>query len=299
MHKTKVSFFPIFIPMKTLGSIRQQFLADLTPIYDQDEILSLFHITAEHLLNFPRLQISLKLQESLSESQSTEFSRILQQLQSGRPIQHIIGKAPFYGLEFIVSENTLIPRPETEELVDLIISENKSIRNLRIIDIGTGSGCIAISLKKNLKDAEVSAVDISTEAIEIAKQNAINNGIPVNFRCLDILEWDLVFDEEEQFDIIVSNPPYVTQDEKDDMHHNVLQFEPHTALFVEDSAPLLFYDNIASCALKHLKTNGTLYFEINQYLSKETKDLLLKKGFSKVDILNDINSVPRMIRSSR
>ena len=184
-------------------------------------------------------------------------------------------------------------------MVDLIIKENNTSPELQIIDIGTGTGCIAISLKKNLNQAEVSAVDISPEAIAIARQNSINNESPVNFRCLDILEWNLVFADSELFDIIVSNPPYITQQEKNDMHRNVLQFEPHTALFVEDSVPLLFYDHIASFALKHLKKEGTLYFEINQYLAKETQDLLFKKGFSEVKVLNDINGVPRMIKASK
>ena len=288
-----------FYSMKTLGTLRQQYLSELATIYDQDEILSLFNIVTEHLLGYSRTQVSMNLQTNIHDDIRAEFEKFLQPLKSGRPVQHIIGKAPFYGLEFIVSEDTLIPRPETEELVDLIIKENNTFPELQIIDIGTGTGCIAISLKKNLNQAEVSAVDISPEAIAIARQNSINNESPVNFRCLDILEWNLVFADSELFDIIVSNPPYITQQEKNDMHRNVLQFEPHTALFVEDSVPLLFYDHIASFALKHLKKEGTLYFEINQYLAKETQDLLFKKGFSEVKVLNDINGVPRMIKASK
>lgn len=288
-----------FYPMKTLGTLRQQYLLELATIYDQDEILSLFNIVTEHLLEYSRTQVSMNLQTDINDDTTADFEKFLQQLKSGSPVQHIIGKAPFYGLEFIVSEDTLIPRPETEELVDLIIKENNTSPELQIIDIGTGTGCIAISLKKNLNQAEVSAVDISPEAIAIARQNSINNESPVNFRCLDILEWNLVFADTELFDIIVSNPPYITQQEKNDMHRNVLQFEPHTALFVEDSVPLLFYDHIASFALKHLKKEGTLYFEINQYLAKETQELLFKKGFSEVKVLNDINGVPRMIKASK
>lgn len=283
--------------MNNIGRIRQKFIAELSSIYDQDEVLSLFQITAEKLLGLNRVQISMKLQEALSPELENQFNTILQQLQTGRPIQHILGHAPFYGMDFIVSEDTLIPRPETEELVDLIISENKGKENLKIIDIGTGTGCIAISLKKHLIEARVSAVDISAEAIAIAKENAKNNETAIDFRCLDILEWNVVFDENEYFDIIVSNPPYITQEEKKDMHRNVIHFEPHSALFVEDAAPLLFYDHISSFALNQLKKDGTLYFEINQYLSQETSNLLSKKGFSKVDIINDINAVPRMIRA--
>src|SRR5690606_39692190 len=161
------------------------------------------------------------LQENLSEEQEANFNSLRQQLQAGRPIQLIIGKAPLYGMEFIVSEDTLTPRPESEELVQLMISEIKGKSELEIIDIGTGTGCIAISLKKGLAESHVCAVDISPEAIAIAKVNAQQNGYPVDFRCLDILEWNLVFDQE-QYDIIVSNPPYITDDEKREMHRNVL-----------------------------------------------------------------------------
>lgn len=295
-QKYSTHFFRYLCYMETLGSLRQQFLADLASIYDQDEIRSIFQISTEHILGYSKLQISLKLQENPSTEQVQDFQAILSQLKTGRPIQYILQKAPFYGMEFIVSEDTLIPRPETEELVDLIIQDHNNTSNLEVIDIGTGTGCIAISLAKHLNQAEVTAVDISTEAIQIARNNAENMQCAVEFRCLDILEWNLVFDAE-QYDIIVSNPPYITQVEKYEMHRNVLQFEPHTALFVEDSAPLLFYDYISSFALQHLKKDGTLYFEINQYLSQETKNLLIKKGFKTVDIINDINAVPRMIKA--
>lgn len=284
--------------MKTIGSLRNEFLTDLSNIYDQEEIRNLFQIAAEQLLNISRMQLSLQLQQQLSPELSLAFENILQQLKTGRPIQHIIGHAPFYGLDFIVSEDTLIPRPETEELVDLIIQENLKKENLKIIDIGTGTGCIAISLQKHLTSAKVTAVDISAEALSIAKQNASKNQCSIDFRCLDILEWNLTFDENEYFDIIVSNPPYITQDEKNAMHQNVLQFEPHTALFVEDAAPLLFYDYISSFALSQLNKDGILYFEINQYLANETQDLLIKKGFSNVEIIHDINGAARIIRAT-
>ncbi len=282
--------------MTSLAIIKQLFLADLSSIYDQDEIHSLFQISAEHLLGLSRIQLSLRLQNPLTESQRQDFFDILTQLKSGKPIQHIIGTAPFYGMEFFVTEDTLIPRPETEELVDLIFSEHNNSKSSVIIDIGTGTGCIAISLKKRLSNSEVSAVDISADAIAIARKNATKNQTAINFRCLDILEWEFAFDHE-QYDIIVSNPPYISQGEKKEMHHNVLHFEPSIALFVEESAPLLFYDYIASFALRHLKKTGTLYFEINQYFSEETKDLLIKKGFPKVEIIKDIYTAPRMIRA--
>ncbi|MGJ1204252.1 peptide chain release factor N(5)-glutamine methyltransferase [Sphingobacterium lactis] len=283
--------------MSNLLSIRQQFETSLSPIYDREEITNLFHITCEHILNLKRMQFTLRMQEALTGEELQQFNLILEQLISGKPIQHILGKAPFYGMEFFVTEDTLIPRPETEELVDLIIKDAQDKSGLRLIDIGTGSGCIAISLAKHLQDARVEAVDISAAAIHVAQENARQHQVNIDFKCLDILEWELTFDDQQRFDIIVSNPPYITQEEKEAMHRNVLQFEPHTALFVEDAAPLLFYDYIASFAEQHLEKDGVLYFEINQYLAKETKDLLLKKGFADVQVLNDINAVPRMIKA--
>lgn len=283
--------------MSNLLSIRQQFETSLSPIYDREEITNLFHITCEHILNLKRMQFTLRMQEALTGEELQQFNLILEQLISGKPIQHILGKAPFYGMEFFVTEDTLIPRPETEELVDLIIKDAQDKSGLRLIDIGTGSGCIAISLAKHLQDARVEAVDISAAAIHVAQENARQHQVNIDFKCLDILEWELTFDDQQRFDIIVSNPPYITQEEKEAMHRNVLQFEPHTALFVEDAAPLLFYDYIASFAEQHLEKDGVLYFEINQYLAEETKDLLLKKGFADVQVLNDINAVPRMIKA--
>lgn len=283
--------------MQTLGHIRKQFIQDLIELYSEDEIKSIFQIAALEYLEIPKSNFLLALNEPLSSAHEEILSKTLKLLLSGKPIQQIIGKAPFYGLMFNVTEDTLIPRPETEELVDLIIKEQKSQNHtIQIIDIGTGSGCIAISLKKNLPNSSVTAVDISTQALAIANQNAINNSTTIEFRCIDILEWEFVF-HEEQFDVIVSNPPYITQEEAGAMHQNVLSFEPHTALFVENDAPLLFYDYIASFALKHLKKNGTLYFEINQYLSIETKELLIKKGLTKVEVMRDLNQVPRMIKA--
>ncbi len=283
--------------MSNLLSIRQQFETSLSPIYDREEITNLFHITCEHILNLKRMQFTLRMQEALTGEELQQFNLILEQLISGKPIQHILGKAPFYGMDFFVTEDTLIPRPETEELVDLIIKDTQDKSGLRLIDIGTGSGCIAISLAKHLQDARVEAVDISAAAIHVAQENARQHQVNIDFKCLDILEWELTFDDQQRFDIIVSNPPYITQEEKGAMHRNVLQFEPHTALFVEDAAPLLFYDYIASFAEQHLEKDGALYFEINQYLAEETKDLLLKKGFADVQVLNDINAVPRMIKA--
>jgi len=284
--------------MNTLREIRIKYLNELTPLYDEHEIISIFQIAAEHILAISKIQLALHYDEVVIPTNQDRFLNTLNLLLSGKPIQYIIGSAPFYGLNFKVNKDTLIPRVETEELVDLIINQHKDNSNLDIIDIGTGSGCIAISLEKHLKLANISAIDISAQAIQIAIINAHDNDASVDFRCIDILEWDLVF-SNEVYDIIVSNPPYITPLEKQNMHKNVLSFEPHGALFVNDDAPLLFYDYISSFALIHLKQNGTLYFEINQYLSQETGELLIKKGFNNIQILNDINGFPRMICAKR
>ncbi|MNL28161.1 Release factor glutamine methyltransferase [compost metagenome] len=244
------------------------------------------------------MQYSLNKELTLSEEESTHISNILKDLLKQKPIQHILKKADFYGEVFEVNPFVLIPRSETEELVDMIIRNHRDQAPLRIIDIGTGSGCIPISLKKHLPEAHISALDISKEAIATAKRNALRLDAPINFVNADILEWEYIF-QSQQYDIIVSNPPYITPKEKEEMHPNVLEFEPHLALFVEETAPLLFYETIASFALKHLTAEGDLYFEINQYYGDETVDMLRKKGFKTVILHHDMQQNPRMIHAKK
>jgi len=282
--------------METLANLRSAFKDQLSSSYDEEEIRQLFQLLCLEYLQIPKIQIPLRLHEHILEPQLKIMLQALQELTQGKPIQHILGKAPFYGMDFRVNEHTLIPRPETEELVDLILKQHSTKIPLKLIDIGTGSGCIAISLKKHLAHSQLIAVDISADAIAVAKDNAKSLGADVEFRCLDILEWDLTL-WNEQFDVIVSNPPYITQQEKLNMHRNVLDFEPDSALFVEDEHPLLFYDVISSFAQQQLKRNGILYFEVNQYLAEETKVLLLKKGFQHVEVIQDINHAARMIKA--
>lgn len=281
----------------TWKDIEQQFYTDLAAIYPKEEIKQLFLITLEKVATISANRYILVQNEHASDEQTNHLLRVLEELGQNRPLQHILGEGYFYGHIFHVNEHTLIPRPETEELVHLIIQENRSKKGLKIIDIGTGTGCIPISLALAMPANQYTAVDISTEAIQVAKTNAQTLQAEINFVQADILEWELVFDKDLKYDIIVSNPPYITAKEKEQMHSNVLEFEPHSALFVEEEAPLLFYDYIADFAQAHLNPNGTLYFEINQYLSKETKSLLLKKGFTKVDVIQDINGADRMIRA--
>ena len=280
----------------TWKDIENLFIKKLQDVYPEDEIRAIYSIIIEDIAGITPSKYIVQKNVEI-DIDIHQIQRIIAELQSGKPIQHILGKADFYGNQFVVNQYTLIPRPETEELVHLILNDHKNIKDLKIIDIGTGSGCIPITLNQKFNSPIVSAVDISKEALAIAQLNNTRLNQTVNFICADIFEWEYIFSEPQQFDIIVSNPPYITHEEKADMHINVLQYEPHSALFVEDTAPLIFYDHIADFAKKHLTSNGTLYFEINQYLSKETADLIAKKGFKSVEIIKDINGADRMIKA--
>lgn len=282
----------------TWKHIANDFHNELSKLYPNEEIQQLFLIVFEHVMKKKSIQFHLLAQETPSAEELELLKGILTQLKSSKPIQYILGEAHFYGSTFEVNEHTLIPRPETEELVHLIISENKNLSNPNIIDIGTGTGCIPISLALKLK-GNYTAVEINPETIQVAKRNSLKHQTEINFIQADILEWEYVFPTNMHFDIIVSNPPYITLNEKSEMHENVIKHEPHQALFVENESPLLFYDYISDFALSHLSDNGTLYFEINQYLSSETAELLRKKGFNDTQIIKDINSADRIIRSKR
>jgi release factor glutamine methyltransferase len=283
---------PLKLITMKLKDYRTYFLEKLTPIYDAMEAESFFNIALEELKGWKRIDLALHPDAVLSTDEIGRWNDVLQQLEKHKPIQYIFGKAHFYGLEFQVDENTLIPRPETEELVEWIIKENASKGKIKMLDIGTGSGCIAISLAKNLPDAEVSAIDVSVNALAVAKRNAKNNGINVNFIEKDILEADMLPDI---YDIIVSNPPYVRELEKAEIDPNVLEYEPHLALFVKDTDPLLFYRKIGLLAKSGLAEGGKLYFEINQYLGNETVEMLEGYKFNAVTLKQDIYGNDRMV----
>lgn len=270
----------------------------LKHLYPSGEIKSLFLFVLEDLANIKPTEYVLYNAKKANMYEDSVLN-ILEELATGKPLQHILGRADFYGNKFAVNAHTLIPRPETEELVHLILQDYKNHKAPKIIDIGTGTGCIPITLHAKLHDAQTFAVDISDEALEIARKNNLDLEQNVHFISADILDWEFIFDKPQDFDVIVSNPPYITPNEKREMHPNVLNYEPHTALFVEEVAPLLFYDHITDFALFHLKNSGTLYFEINQYLSEETADLIRKKGFGKVEIFKDLNGADRIIRAKR
>ncbi len=265
----------------------------LSNAYPETEIQSFFTILVEYKLHLSRIQLALEHNFELDNDDLDFLQNALLKLKNQIPIQYIVGETTFYGLMFEVDKNVLIPRPETEELVEWIVKNHKNRNSLKILDVGTGSGCIAISLAKNLPNAKVSALDISAEALTIAKNNAILNNVTIDFINADILTISKLPDT---FDIIVSNPPYVRELEKAQMQQNVLSNEPHIALFVKDENPLLFYDKIAELAKNYLTKNGVLYFEINQYLGRETVDLLKSKGFKNIEVKKDIYGVDRMVK---
>ncbi|PRD56891.1 peptide chain release factor N(5)-glutamine methyltransferase [Sphingobacterium gobiense] len=283
--------------MKTFKDIAKTYEEALLPLYPLGEIKQLFLISYSFVTKKNSAYYMLNSTNEVTGTVLHRFISILEGLQTGRPIQHVLGVADFYGLRLSVNEHTLIPRPETEELVEWIVKEHQNNEQLSILDIGTGSGCIALALKKHLPQAQIDAIDLLGEAIAIARTNAANLNLSVNFIQADILEWDSFMQAKQRYDIIVSNPPYITPAEQKDMHNNVLLYEPYCALFVEEQTPLLFYDVIAEIGKQHLSPGGSLYFEINQYLSRETCELLLKKGYEDVTLRQDLNQADRMIKA--
>ena len=270
----------------------------LSAIYPKTEIDSFFFILMEEKLQMQRIDTVLKPNFLITEKNLIDLKTIVKRLQKEEPIQYIIGNTEFYGLPFLVDKNTLIPRPETEELVTWVLDEikvltNNKITELSILDIGTGTGCIPISLAKNLTSLNISAIDISPEALLIAKQNAILNKVTIEFIELDILNAESL---PQEYDVIISNPPYVRELEKVEIKNNVLENEPHLALFVADENPLIFYNKIADLAKQQLSENGMLFFEINQYLGKETLNMLVKKGFKNIQLKKDLFGNDRMIK---
>ena len=284
-----------------LKNYKTTFLHELSSLYEEQEIESFFYIILEKLHGLKRIDLALNPQTVMDGAHLKQWKNIVSELKKQRPIQYILGETTFYGLSFLVNENTLIPRPETEELVELIIKSFESSvsgSGLKILDIGTGSGCIAISLAKNIPNAAVFAIDVSEEALATAKKNAELNKVAIDFtstNILDVVTLSAVAGLDKQFDIIVSNPPYVRNVEKAEIKPNVLEYEPHLALFVEDTDALLFYRKIAELAIKNLNPNGKLYFEINQYLGKETIKLLEDFGFRNVELKKDIYGNDRII----
>ena len=280
-----------------LKEIKTIYQKELHSLYPKEEIDNFFFLLIEHYLKLQRFVLVMEPELVISKEEEQPLFEALARLKKKEPVQYIIGETEFKDLLFKVNKYTLIPRPETEELVNWILNDlSDSPKKIQLLDIGTGSGCIAISLAHYLLNANVSAIDISAQALNVAKENALLNNVEINFIQQDVLKSKKsnIF-----FDIIVSNPPYVRMQEKVEMHDNVLEHEPEIALFVSDENPLLFYDAIAEFAIEHLGEGGFLYFEINQYLPEETKQLMLTKGFTQVELRKDIFGNFRMLKAMR
>jgi release factor glutamine methyltransferase len=284
----------------SLKEITDHYRHTLSHLYDQEEINAIAFLAIEAVAGFKKVHVALNPNEIVPLPVYTKLVEVLHALEEEKPIQYILGFVEFYGLRLEVNQDVLIPRQETEELVDWIIKDANRIHNdsLSIIDIGTGSGCIAISLKKNLSKAHVFALDVSEKALATARENAKQNNAEIYFIIQDILDpGTLLLDQK--FDVVVSNPPYVLNSEKALMKNNVLIHEPHLALFVEDGDPLLYYDAIANFGLEKLHPGGRLYFEINEIKGEDIKKMLHEKGFIEIEMRKDLNGKDRMIKCVR
>lgn len=286
-----------------LKEIKEIFHKELGEIYPKEEIDSFFYSCIEHYLKLERFILAIQPGITLTKEEEQPLFEALSELKLEKPLQYILGTAHFMDLELEVNENVLIPRPETEELVQWIlldteqsgrvIERSRNDCSLQILDIGTGSGCIAIALAKHLPNVKVFALDVSEDALNVAQKNAASNGVDITFLHEDILNTELELD----FDVIVSNPPYVRELEKNEIQKNVKDFEPDTALFVPDEDPLLFYRAIIDFAENHLSEKGKLYFEINQYLGEETKALFHARNFSEIELRKDMFGNDRMLKA--
>jgi release factor glutamine methyltransferase len=294
--------------MKTIRDVFTAYRHTLNSVYDANEIEALTLMVVNEISNLSKAQIKAFPEKEITIEQTERLNVILTRLQTGEPVQYILGNTEFYGLPFKVNPSVLIPRPETEELVEWVLTSVGSCQLAvsNILDIGTGSGCIAISLKKNLPNVSVSAIDISSGAIETAKQNADLNEVKVDFIQANILNSKFKIQNSkisgqynEKFEVIISNPPYVTLHDKAQMHTNVTNFEPHSALFVPEDDPLIFYKAIADFALNNLTDNGLLFLEINESLGNETVDLLQTKGFRNIELRKDMSDRDRMVKANR
>ncbi len=280
----------------TIQTFSRGFKTELQNYYEEQELNQFIKLIFEDLLHLNSTQLLLAKDHEISAEQSIKLADLIERLKQHEPIQYILGHTEFYELTFKVNPATLIPRPETEELVHWILNDNTCNKS-SILDIGTGSGCIAIALKKNLPDAKVEAWDISDKAIDTATENSKLNEAPVEFNLVDALNPDDSL-LNKKFDIIVSNPPYVRELEKELMENNVLDHEPHTALFVSNEDPLIFYRKIAELGLKLLKPGGVIFFEINEFLGEDMKKLMELHGYSNVEVKKDLNNRERMLRAA-
>ena len=284
-----------------LKDLQDIFHKELDEIYGKEEVNSFFFMLINEFYNVHRIELALQPETSITKGEQELIFKALDDLKKQIPIQHILGKTEFFGIQLHVNNKVLIPRPETEELVQWILDVVEKRDNLKILDIGTGSGCIGIALAKNLPSAEVIALDVSKEALLVAKENAKQNNVQINFIEADILtscHTELV-SASQKFDIIVSNPPYVRQQEKQEIKNNVLDNEPHLALFVKDDDALQFYKAISQFSSNNLSEKGLLFFEINEYLGNEMIQLLEKDNFNNIELKKDMFGKNRMIKATK
>lgn len=273
-----------------LLDLKHQYIELLSAKFNRAESEQFLNILIENFFNISKIQLALEPDKRLNESEIIELHFAVKELLVDKPIQYITGVSNFHGIDIKVNESVLIPRPETEELVSLILS-NESNKELKAIDIGTGSGCIALALKKKLRNAEITAIDVSLKALETAKLNSRLNGLDITFIQLDILKIDLY--NLPLYDIVVSNPPYVTHSDKKLMNRNVVDFEPHQALFVEDRSPLKYYIAILNFCQQYLKNKGSIYFEINESQGNNILKLFKKYDFKNGQLFKDIHGKHR------
>ncbi len=289
----------------TIRTASQKIIEQVKTIYDESEATNIAVLLLENITGYTKTEQTITKEKNITEAQSEKINLSLTRLLNHEPIQYVLNECWFYGMKFYVDQNVLIPRPETEELVDWIIRDLKPcqpagrfpVTELNILDVGTGSGCIALSLKRKLRKAEVWACDISEEALAIAKRNAENLQADIKLLQIDFLNVE-ERNKLSLFDIIVSNPPYIPQKDKDTMQQNVLDYEPHTALFVEDNNPLAFYSAIANFANTHLNKTGNIYCEIHESLGKNVSEIFLQNKF-KIEIKKDMQGKERMIKAMK
>ena len=288
----------MFVPDNSLSATQIYFSNQLQGLFSEREVKTMFEALIKQRLNWSSSDFLLHHEARLSESDLLFIRSAVKRLLLHEPFQYVIGNTEFYGLSITCAPGALIPRPETEELVDWILEELKG-KESKILDIGTGSGCIALALKKNTINSNVWGLDVSETALKIARENALALGLEVGFFSQDILSDHPIDFDNQFFDVIVSNPPYIPLNEQVKMDQNVLQFEPHKALFVPDQDPLLFYRVIATKSLSFLKNQGVLFFEIHEDFAAEVKELLVELGFINIELRKDLQGKSRMIRAQR
>lgn len=277
---------------RSVGGVVRHLRSILTPLYGAGEARAMVRLIFLEVMGWDQTAMIVNEDREMSDYALGRISAIMERLKKGEPLQYVLGKARFYGMDLGVDRNVLIPRPETEELVDLVVDTYRSVRDLRVLDIGTGSGAIAIALARNLLFPQVTAMDVSVKALDVARRNACSLKAHVDFVEADIFAYTPPADG---FDIIISNPPYICESERADMERNVLDYEPSFALFVPDAAPLLYYNRIAEVAMRGLTPGGSLYFEINPLYAKDIKAMLSHYGYMNIEMRKDVSGRERFI----